>query len=69
MKNVTFRVPEETKEKMEELSVNWSEYLRDSVEKALDREQKREIHQKLKKYEETDKTTAPEIIREIRDNG
>ena len=69
MKNVTFRVPEEIKQKMEELSVNWSEYLRESVQEALDREQKQKIHQKLGKYEESGESTAIEIIREIRDNG
>ncbi|GEM_PF-4916113 len=45
MKNVTFRVPEETKQEMKELSLNWSEYLRESVREALDQEWKREIHQ------------------------
>ena len=69
MKNVTFRVPEEIKQKMEELSVNWSEYLRESVQEALDRKQKQKIHQKLEKLEEYGESTASEIIREIRDNG
>jgi Arc/MetJ-type ribon-helix-helix transcriptional regulator len=69
VKNVTFRVHEETKKEMDRLPVNWSEYLRATVQEVLDREKKREIHEKLQKYDKTKKHTAQSIIRNLRDNG
>lgn len=73
MKIVAIRVPEETKKKMKEIPVDWSEYLRKMIEERIEREKNKTILKNLKKIWKcmpgTPKGFSAQSVREDRDSG
>lgn len=72
MKTVTFRVPKEIKEQMDRIDINWSEYLRRSVQDVLEQQKKRDLHERLSVSSSTsppESGTAKQLIRTLRDRG
>ena len=44
---ITVKVPKELKEKMKKIKVNWSEYIRECVQKKIDEQKMKEASAKL----------------------
>lgn len=69
---ITVRVDEETKKKMRELNVNWSEFIRKAIEKKIDEERRKNLAKALLISERVKKKSigeekAEEIVRRFRD--
>ncbi|MBS7635629.1 hypothetical protein KEJ34_09190 [Candidatus Bathyarchaeota archaeon] len=69
MVNVSVKVPEEIKDLMKEIDVNWSEYLRKIIEDKVRLEMARNALRKLDKIRENaGKVPTEEIVRWIRED-
>ena len=72
MTTVAFRIPEELKHQMSKVKINWSEYVRSSIQEAISSEKKRQWFAQLKQRigkRKSPSGTAARIIRLLRDNG
>ena len=72
MTTVAFRIPEELKHQMSRVKINWSEYVRGSIQEALASERKRQWFAHMKQRIGKLKSplgTADHIVRSLRDNG
>jgi len=66
---ITVKVPKKLKAQMKKIDINWSEYLRQCVQKRLDEEKMRAAFQKLDEIKKTTKPTATEeIVKWIRED-
>lgn len=59
---ITVKVPSELKKKMKQVKVNWSEYIRECVQKKIDEQKLRAASEKL---DEIRKRTKPSSTQEI----
>jgi Arc/MetJ-type ribon-helix-helix transcriptional regulator len=59
---ITVKVPQEMKKKMKQIDVNWSEYIRECVQKKIDQEKKRAAFDKLDEIRKRSKPTSTEEI-------
>ena len=66
---ITVKVPQEMKKKMKQIDVNWSEYIRECVQKKIDQEKKIAAFDKLDEIRKRSKpTTTEEIVAWIRED-
>jgi len=73
MASVSVRVDDELKEKMAELKINWSEYIRDAIRQRVELEKRRRMAEKLLVDLEKGVPQAPrgfinETIRKMRES-
>ena len=70
MVTVAFRIPDEMKKEMDQVDVNWSEYVRQAIQEALKSAKKRDLLRKVRqltiRQNKIPKGTAAFMIREIR---
>ena len=59
---ITVRVSGELKKKMKQVKVNWSEYIRECVQKKIDEQKLRAASEKLDEIRKRTKTTSTEEI-------
>ena len=59
---ITVKVPQEMKKKMKQIDVNWSEYIRECVQKKIDQEKKIAAFDKLDEIRKRSKPTSTEEI-------
>jgi hypothetical protein len=71
MTTIAFRVPVDLKNQMAKVKINWSEYIRRSIQEAIVSENKRHWFSQLKQGARRHSTpgTAARIIRSMRDHG
>jgi hypothetical protein len=66
---ITVRVSGELKKKMKQVKVNWSEYIRECVQKKIDEQKLRAASEKLDEIRKRTKTTSTqEIVSWIRED-
>ncbi|MEM2994499.1 MAG: hypothetical protein QXI91_00570 [Candidatus Bathyarchaeia archaeon] len=66
---ITVKVPEELKRKMREVNVNWSEYIRSSIQKKLEEQRVKAASAKLDEVRARSKNVATEeLVAWIREN-
>ncbi len=66
---ITVKVPSELKKKMKQVKVNWSEYIRDCVQKKIDEQKLRAASEKLDEIRRRTKpTSTKEIVSWIRED-
>ena len=66
---ITVRVPGELKKKMKQVKVNWSEYIRECVQKKIDEQKLRAASEKLDEIRKRTKpTSTQEIVSWIRED-
>jgi hypothetical protein len=66
---ITVRVPSELKKKMKQVKVNWSEYIRECVQKKIDEQKLRSASEKLDEIRKRTKpTSTQEIVTWIRED-
>jgi len=69
VKVITVRVPSELKKKMKQVKVNWSEYIRECVQKKIDEQKLRSASEKLDEIRKRTKpTSTQEIVTWIRED-
>lgn len=73
MEIITVKVDKELKKKMKEIDINWSEYIRESIRKRIELEERKEAAKKLIHDLRSGKHAVPEgfinkSIRETREN-
>jgi len=67
--NVSVKVPEEIKELMRKVDVNWSEYLRETIEAKIRAEMAKDATRRLDEIRRrTDKVPTEEIVRWMRED-
>ena len=59
---ITVKVPSELKKKMKQVKVNWSEYIRECVQKKIDEQKLRAASEKLDEIRKRTKPTSTEEI-------
>ncbi len=59
---ITVKIPKEMKKKMKQIDVNWSEYIRECVQKKIAQEKKRAAFDKLDEIRKRSKPTSTEEI-------
>ena len=59
---ITVKVPRELKKKMKQVDVNWSEYIRECVQKKIDEQKLRAASEKLDEIRKRTKPTSTEEI-------
>ncbi|MEM3696828.1 MAG: hypothetical protein QXQ94_04895 [Candidatus Bathyarchaeia archaeon] len=65
---ITVKVPEELKRKMKKVSVNWSEYIRNAIQKKLEEQRVKEASATLDEIRARSKTVATdELVAWIRE--
>jgi len=73
MSLIALRVPNEMKKEMAHVKINWSEYLRQSIQEALESEKKRGLIQKMQHMlvgeKRTPRGTAARLVRKMRDHA
>ena len=68
-KVITVKVPSELKKKMKQVKVNWSEYIRECVQKKIDEQNLRAASEKLDEIRKRTKSTSTdEIVSWIRED-
>lgn len=66
---ITVKVSGELKKKMKQVKVNWSEYIRECVQKKIDEQKLRAASEKLDEIRKRTKTTSTqEIVSWIRED-
>ena len=66
---ITVKVPSELKKKMKQVKVNWSEYIRECVQKKIDEQELRAASEKLDEIRKRTKpTSTQEIVSWIRED-
>jgi hypothetical protein len=66
---ITVKVPSELKKKMKQVKVNWSEYIRECVQKKIDEQKLRAASEKLDEIRKRTKpTSTQEIVSWIRED-
>ncbi len=66
---ITVKVPSELKKKMKQIKVNWSEYIRECVQKKIDEQKLRAASEKLDEIRKRTKpTSTQEIVTWIRED-
>ena len=66
---ITVKVPSELKKKMKKVKVNWSEYIRECVQKKIDEQKLRAASEKLDEIRKRTKpTSTQEIVSWIRED-
>ena len=66
---ITVKVPSELKKKMKQVKVNWSEYIRECVQKKIDGQKLRAASEKLDEIRKRTKpTSTQEIVSWIRED-
>jgi len=66
---ITVKVPSELKKKMKQVNVNWSEYIRECVQKKIDEQKLRAASDKLDEIRKRTKpTSTQEIVEWIRED-
>ena len=66
---ITVKVPSELKKKMKQVKVNWSEYIRECVQKKIDEQRLRAASEKLDEIRKRTKPTSThEIVSWIRED-
>jgi predicted DNA-binding protein len=66
---ITVRVPSELKKKMKQVKVNWSEYIRECIQKKIDEQKLRAASEKLDEIRKRTKpTSTQEIVSWIRED-
>lgn len=73
MASVSVRVDDELKEKMAELKINWSEYIREAIRRRVELENRRKMAEKLlvdleKEVPQVPRGFINETIRKMREN-
>jgi len=70
MTTIAFRVPVDLRQQMLTVKINWSEYIRRSIQEAIASERKRHWFSQLKQKtrQHTSEGTAARIIRSMRDD-
>lgn len=70
---VALRIPDKMRKEMDRIKINWSDYIRRSINEILESEKKRVLIQKLHAITKNQKPvksgTAAMLIRHIRDNA
>lgn len=73
MASIAIRIPNVMRKEMARLKINWSEYLRQSIQEALESENKRAMFQRLHRLVgpkvRSRAGLAAMLVREIRDRG
>jgi len=59
---ITVKIPKEMKKKMKQIDVNWSEYIRDCVQKKINQEKMKAAFEKLDEIRKRSKPTSNEEI-------
>jgi Arc/MetJ-type ribon-helix-helix transcriptional regulator len=59
---ITVKIPEEMKKKMKQIHVNWSEYIRECVQKKIDQEKMRAASEKLDEIRKRSKPVSEEEL-------
>jgi hypothetical protein len=59
---ITVKIPEEMKKKMKQIDVNWSEYIRECVQKKIDQEKMKAASHKLDEIRKRSKLVSTEEI-------
>jgi post-segregation antitoxin (ccd killing protein) len=66
---ITVRVPSELKKNMKQVKVNWSEYVRECIQKKIDEQKLRAASEKLDEIRKRTKpTSTQEIVSWIRED-
>ncbi|MGD0450744.1 MAG: hypothetical protein ABSA79_06790 [Candidatus Bathyarchaeia archaeon] len=66
---ITVKVPSELKKKMKQVKVNWSEYIRECVQKKIDEQRLRAASERLDEIRKRTKpTSTQEIVSWIRED-
>lgn len=66
---ITVKVPNELKKKMKEVKVNWSEYVRDCIQKKIDEQRMKAASVKLDEIRtRTKPVTTEELVSWIRED-
>jgi hypothetical protein len=66
---ITVKVPAELKKKMKQIDVNWSEYIRQCVQKKIDQEKRKAASEALDEIrKQTKPTSTEEIVSWIRED-
>jgi len=69
---ITIKVEKELKEKMKEIKINWSEYIREAIRQKIEQEERKRVAEKLLQDLKAKKHVVPKgfinkSIRELRD--
>ncbi|MEM1565785.1 MAG: hypothetical protein QW510_01680 [Candidatus Bathyarchaeia archaeon] len=65
---ITVKIPSDLKEKMKQVKINWSEYIRNAVQKKLEEERKKTASKKLDEIRARSKPVATsELVAWIRE--
>ena len=65
----TVKIPEEMKKGMKQIDVNWSEYIRQCVQKKIDEQKRRKAFEQLEEIRKhTKPTSTEEIVSWIRED-
>ncbi len=65
---ITIKIPSDLKKKMRQLKINWSEYIRNAIQKKLEEERKRAASVKLDEIRARSKPVATdELVAWIRE--
>jgi len=72
MSTITVKVEKELKEKMKEIKINWSEYIREAIRQRIELEERKKVAEKLLQDLKAKKHVVPrgfinKSIRELRD--
>jgi Arc/MetJ-type ribon-helix-helix transcriptional regulator len=59
---ITVKVPEQMKKKMQQVNVNWSEYIRECVQKKIDEQKKKAASIKLDEIREHAKPVSEDEL-------
>ncbi len=59
---ITVKIPKEMKKKMKQIDVNWSEYIRECVQKKINQEKMKAAFEKLDEIRKRSKPTSNEEI-------
>ena len=59
---ITVKVPDQLKEKMKQVKVNWSEYIRECVQKKIDEQKKKAASVKLDEIRKRAKPASEEEL-------
>ena len=59
---ITVKIPQEMKKKMKQIDVNWSEYIRECVQKKIDQEKKIAAFDKLDEIRKRSKPVSEEEL-------
>ncbi|WP_297209443.1 MULTISPECIES: type II toxin-antitoxin system VapB family antitoxin [Thermodesulfovibrio] len=69
---ISIRVDKKTKEKMKELKINWSEFIKEAIREKIKQEERKKLLERslqiLEKTASSPKNTAASMIRNDRDS-